>query len=840
MVQTNISSILFLEKYMEVLKEKGTLVEIRILNTSKGTISGYYNDYEKLAKDIKPCSGKYNIYFTINPVKQELLVRAKNHLTAYAKNTTSDADILKRAILMIDLDVKRPAGTSSSDEEHEKAIEKAGKVKEFLTEQGWSNPVVADSGNGAHLLYSIDIPNDRESTELVKNVLRALDAMFTDDAVEVDKTTYNASRICKVYGTVACKGDNTEERPHRMSGIISYPKEIQIVTKEQLKNIASMLPVEEKKNTGNKKSKLDIEKYMGEHNLKVFQEKSFGNGKIYVLEQCPWRDDHTDNAAYIIQYENGAIAAGCHHNSCSDENWHTLRDRLEPDWKKKSKPSKADAEDKETQSDVLLRVGKAAMLFCDDIEEKYAAVDVRGHKEIYKINSKKFKLWLTKQYYDETAKAPASDAMNQALGVFEMKAMFSGEIRTLSRRCAKYEGNYYYDLADISWGNVVISNGGWKVIHDAPILFLRNKNMKAQVVPVEYSDLSILNKHYRYKNKNDEILHMVDLVTKFIPDIPHPIDVIHGEKGSSKTTSMKKDRSIVDPAVRDVVSMPTSKEDLALILSNNYMPCFDNLYNITPEKSDMLCMAATGGGFSKRTLYTDEDETILHFKDPISLNGINVVATRADLLDRSILLELQRIPENERREESTILEEFEKDKPKILGAIFTTLSKAMIIYADVKLDRMGRMADFTRWGYAIAEAAGLGGEIFLNAYLNNQGRANEEAVASSPVAAAIMKLMSDTVRWEGTFVKLLVDLNRIAQIEGIDIHSKLWAKEPNVLSRRIKEIKSNLEQLGICYTVSHQSIAKKITITNENVNTNVPIIKPIENVDNFSEGMINF
>lgn len=205
-------------------------------------------------------------------------------------------------------------------------------------------------------------------------------------------------------------------------------------------------------------------------------------------------------------------------------------------------------------------------------------------------------MWLTKKYYDETGKAPGSDAMNQALGVFEMKAMYEGEERTLARRCTKYEGSYYYDLADSNWSNIVISKDGWKVVDNAPILFIRNKNMKAQVLPEKYDDLSIMDKHYRYKNKEDAILHKVNMVTKFIPDIAHPIDVIHGEKGASKTTSMKKDRSIVDPAVRDVVSMPTSKEDLTLILSNNYMPCFDNLDNITAEKSDMLCMAATGGG----------------------------------------------------------------------------------------------------------------------------------------------------------------------------------------------------------------------------------------------------
>ncbi|ERK28543.1 hypothetical protein [Clostridium intestinale] len=94
---------------------------------------------------------------------------------------------------------------------------------------------------------------------------------------------------------------------------------------------------------------------MEEHEIKVQSEKRVGNGTIYVLEQCPWREEHTNHSAYIIQYENGAIAAGCHHNSCSDENWHTLRDKVEPDWKKKSKSSKEDVQSiKETINTTLL------------------------------------------------------------------------------------------------------------------------------------------------------------------------------------------------------------------------------------------------------------------------------------------------------------------------------------------------------------------------------------------------------------------------------------------------------------------------------------------------------
>ncbi len=810
-------------KSMNLLKAKGTVVEVRILKTNKGTISGCYDDFVKMADDVKPYNGKYNIYFTINPVKQELLARSKNRLQEYAQTTTADADIDKRSILMIDFDAKRSAGISSSDEEHAKAIEKAEQVKIFLTEQSWVEPVVADSGNGAHLLYPIDLPNDKESTELVHNVLKALDAMFTDVAVEIDKTTFNASRICKLYGTIACKGEDTEERPHRFSKILSHPDEINIATKEQLASIASMLPVEEKKTTKKNQPKIDIIKWMAEHGMEVFKDKSLGNATLYVLDKCPWREEHNNHSAYIIQFDNGALSAGCHHNSCSNENWHTLRDKLEPDRNKKSAVKEKGDENKESQSAILINAGCDIKLFHDELEVKYAAVIVNGHSEVYLITGEKFKQWLTKSFYDETKQAPNKESMSQALGVFEMKAMYEGELKNFSKRCAKHEDKYYYDLVDDKWRTIEIGQDGWKVVDDAPILFIRSKNMLAQVLPEKYEDLTILNKHYRFKNADDEILHMVDIVTKFIPDIGHPIDVIYGEKGSSKTTSMRKDKKLVDPASAHTLALPTSREELALLLNNNYMPCFDNLDNITTEKSDMLCMAATGGAFIKRTLYSNDEETILSFKRPVSLNGINVVATKPDLLDRSVLLELDRIPADERKDENDIWKEFEADKPKILGAIFTTLSKAMSIYDNVKLDRMGRMADFTKWGYAIAEAAGIGGEKFLDSYINNQSRANVEAVESNPVAAAVIKLMAGTPKWDGTVTNLLRELNKIAINENINTRSKLWATESNVLSRRLKEVKSNLELIGIHYTIRHHSNAKEITITNRLPSTEITV-----------------
>jgi hypothetical protein len=825
------------------LVQKVGLIEVRILNTNRGTISGYYDDYKKLQQDILQYNGKYNIYCTLNPVRKELLARSNNHLTEFVKTTTTDADIEKRSMLLIDIDPIRPAGISSSEEEHQKAIIKADMIKSFLTERGFPEPILADSGNGAHLIYNVDLSNDNESTEMVQKFLLSLDRMFSDNFVEVDKTTYNAARICKIYGTIACKGDHTDDRPHRVARIIIEPSIREVVTKEQLQLIVSLLPLEVKQNNDFEKTeKFELKAWMKKHELEIYQEKRWGNANLYILKQCPWREEHKNYSSFIIQYDEGGIAAGCHHNSCSEENWYTLREKLEPGYREKKKSSKKnDNEAKESQADILIKEGDEAELFSDDIDEKYAVVNVNQHKEVYKINSKKFQLWLTKKYFDKTGKAPGSDAMNQALGVYMMNAMFNGNKKNLFKRCGKHEGKIYYDLADENWRTVEISKEGWKVINDAPVLFIKNKNMKSQVIPVDYNDLGILDKHYRFKNEEDRILHKVGIVSKFIPDIGHPIVVLYGEKGSSKTTSMKKDRSIVDPAYSDVVSLPKCKEDLAIALNKSRNPCFDNLVNISSEMSDMLCMAATGGAFTKRTLYTDDEETILYFKVPVSLNGINVVATRPDLLDRSILLELERIPADERKEESVVWDEFYKDLPKILGAIYSTLSKAMNIYDDVKIERLGRMADFTRWGYAIAEVLGIGGEAFLDAYINNQERANEEALETNPIALAMIKFMSNKPTWTGTVTQLLWELNRTATKEDINTYSKLWAKEANVLSRRLKEIKSNLELVGINYVIAHQSEGKVITVTKTQENTITPKLN-IENnqVDDDSYGEINF
>lgn len=812
-------------KAMEVLGKIDCPIEVRILNTKRGTVSGYYDDKEKLLRDIYKYDGVNNIFLTLNTISEDLLARAKNRLIEYAKNTTSDSDIIRRAFLLIDIDPIRPTGVSSTDEELKSAEVVIKSVVDYLTSEGFPEPIIACSGNGYHALYKLDLPNTKEVTQLIKDVLYALDDKFSNDKAQVDKTTYNPARITKMYGTIACKGDSTETRPHRRSRIVQAPDKLEVVNEVLLKKVAD--PYIQKNNNVSKvknvngkavkKESIKMDEWLSSHGIEITKIKEEVDRTVYVLETCPWNSSHTDKSASITQFHNGAISAKCHHDSCSHENWSSLKKLYEPKASTvKSENSKNSEEEvKKSHADIVIEqaLNYGDIFFHNSVEETYVAVDKGRVYEINRLEDKKYQMLLRKRFYDEMCKALSKDNINQAIGVLEAKALYEGAELEVYKRCAEVDGVTYYDLCDKESTIIKIDKTGWKVDDDKQMLFIKKNNMSEQVMPIPCNELlGLLNKHFRFKDEEDSILHAVSLVTRFISDIPHPIEVIHGEKGASKTTTMRMNRSLIDPAPRDVISMPKGIQDLAIVISNNYMPCFDNLDTISAEKSDLLCIASTGGGYSKRKLYSDDDETIVSFKSRITLNGINVVATRADLLDRCIVLTLDRIPEDERKEERLVWNSFNEDKPKILGAIFTILSIAKGIYETVELTKLGRMADFTRWGYAVAEAMEVGGDVFLKAYLNNQKKANQEAVESNPIATALIKYMEENLSFTGTVSSLLTILNQVAEVEQLDTTSKLWAKEPNVLSRRLNEIKSNLELEGIYYEINQKNHGRVIEI----------------------------
>ncbi len=208
---------------VQTLRRPGEVAELRAFS-DRGTTSGYFDDYRELTSVAAGLDDRgYQVYVTLNPVLPALLARSENRLESRPKATTTDSDIVKRSWLPIDLDPVRPSGISASDLEKQAAIQRGAEIRGYLTARGWPDPLEADSGNGAHLLYGVDLPNDRESLELVRGVLEALDFLFSDGAVSVDTGVANAARIWKLYGTTARKGDSTEDRPHRRSRLLKVP-----------------------------------------------------------------------------------------------------------------------------------------------------------------------------------------------------------------------------------------------------------------------------------------------------------------------------------------------------------------------------------------------------------------------------------------------------------------------------------------------------------------------------------------------------------------------------------------------------------------------------------------
>ncbi len=329
-------------EWLRVFIEEGQLFEMRIMNTPRGgTVSGYFDDRFKAVPAAIKWSGKApGVYFTLNPINSALLARANNRLVERVKHTTSDDDVVGRHWLFLDFDPRRPSGISSTDTEHQAALDRARTCRDWLSGIGWPFPVEADSGNGAHLLYAISLPNDAGATDLVKRCLSALSFQFSDADVEVDCATHNAARLCKVYGTLSCKGDHSPDRPHRLSCVSAVPAPLVKVPIDLLQALASMAPPEEPlqpKYAGNGRSgngsagTFDLERWIRDHNLPVVSSGPWkGTGWRWILNPCPWNEEHNNRAAFIVRWPNGTIGAGCHHNGCQGKGWHELRAVYEP------------------------------------------------------------------------------------------------------------------------------------------------------------------------------------------------------------------------------------------------------------------------------------------------------------------------------------------------------------------------------------------------------------------------------------------------------------------------------------------------------------------------------
>ena len=250
-----------------------------------------------------------------------------------------------------------------------------------------------------------------------------------------------------------------------------------------------------------------LEKY----EIQVYHRKEEADKIIYVLKQCPWNEEHTDKSAYVIQYNNGNIVAGCHHNSCSENNWSTLRSKYEPTNKVTNKNiDKYDGknEDKKGQIDILIDIVEDIETYRTSMDETYVTIQIRENN--VNVKSERFKKWIVSQFYNIESKIPTNDNIAKIILLLESRAMNEVNEVLVERRCATVDNCIYYDLKDDSCNVVKVSRDGWEIIKDPPVIFARTKTMYRQVTPERNGNLDILDKWFRYKDENHLILQKVD------------------------------------------------------------------------------------------------------------------------------------------------------------------------------------------------------------------------------------------------------------------------------------------------------------------------------------------
>lgn len=463
----------------------------------------------------------------------------------------------------------------------------------------------------------------------------------------------------------------------------------------------------------------------------------------------------------------------------------------------------------------LVKLVKAAgvNLFRSPEQTAYAIVPCGGHKEAWPLKSTGFRRWLSRLFYDADGKAAPAEAIAAALNTLEGFALFDGEEEPVYVRLAGDLEKIYLDLADETWRVVEIDAHGWRIVEESPVRFIRPRGLLALPEPQRAGSLIELRPFVNVKSEDGWRLLLGFLFGAFHPFGPYPVLAEVGEQGSAKTTLGRLLRSVIDPNKAPLRRKPRDERDLAIAASNGWLVAFDNLSDLPDWLSDALCCISTGGGFGTRELYTDDEEKLFAYKRPQLLTSIEDVVTRGDLLDRSLFLELEAIPKKQRKAEAAIDRNFDKARPRILGALLTAVSAGLRNLPSTSLEELPRMADFALWAEACGRSIGWQPGAFVAAYERNRAEANDQALDISPITPILRAALDGQQdgTWQGTASELLEWLNGHAE-EKIR-KAKNWPASPKAMGNLIRRMAPNLRLSGISVQIERVGKARTRTIT---------------------------
>jgi hypothetical protein len=465
-----------------------------------------------------------------------------------------------------------------------------------------------------------------------------------------------------------------------------------------------------------------------------------------------------------------------------------------------------DAEGKrKPQNRVLIDLACNLEMFHDAQGNAYALIEA-GHREVWPIKSSSFSEYLHRAYYRLTGSGANRNAMSEAVATLSARARFDCCERKVYSRVALDGDSIYIDLADNEWRVVKVTADGWCVLDESPVMFVRGKTAAPLPIPQSGGSIDLLKPFINVADRDWPLV--VGWILNAYGPGPFTLLVLIGEQGTAKSTTARIMKSLTDPSTVPLRAPPRDEEQLLIAAQHSWVLALDNLSGLTPQLSDALCRLSTGGGFGRRQLYTDCDEVAIDLQRPCILNGIDDIASRPDLSERSITLQLQ--PITRRLEERIINADLDEVRPAVMGAICDAISAGVRHRNDVRLDNAPRMADSAAWITACEHAPGMVPGSFMEAFLRNQAESIRVSLETSPVTAALLDMMADRTEWRGTATLLLNTLMPFAEDEIR--RSKAWPKSGDWLSRTLMRFGQPLRSIGIDVVLDRSAPSRRIEI----------------------------
>ena len=494
-------------------------------------------------------------------------------------------------------------------------------------------------------------------------------------------------------------------------------------------------------------------------------------------------------------------------------------------------------------------------LFQDTQKQPWIAINGSG-SHVMNLKEENFRYWVMKQAMEANGDFISTHTADEIAKRLISIALFNNinpkplEVRIVRKdRIDGSPEEFWYDLCDKNGLAVHITKDGYK-IEEPPIIFRRYDHQHEQIKPKaklggKWDDIfDIIN----FTKRDDRVAFTVFCISCFISRFPKPILLIQGTNGSGKSTPMRILHNLIDPSelesgtalVRDTAELARQANKLCLIH-------WDNIdgREITPEVSNALCRLTSGQSFMRRTLYQDDGDSIFKGQRAIMLNGIGKLVEREDILDRSLILTTQRIPENKRKTEATIFSRLQEMKPYLLHEIFTVLTRVITIYPTVNLRTSHRMADFEALGYAICEALdSYSGKEWLDVYGRVVRRQVDTALEESATAQIAKYLVDRSAGhwWEGTATDMrgfefrkddfYIETDADKSIKDQIKDNPSFPRSPSALSAQLNRAESTLRALGI--TIDHDIKNGMRLIILKDINNYEPNKKPedaLENID---------